>query len=1434
MKRVGLERMVVLGVVIASVPGVSQAVADEPTPEGFRGPPRQFSMVPLWSWNGRLDPNALRWQIDQMVDKGVYGAFMHARAGINLDSTPYFSDGWWRAVEACVEHGAKVGFATWLYDEDKWPSGAAGGRTLKANPVRNCRKGLRRVEVRVSGPKDVVVRVPGAAYVIAGRVMKDRSVDPDSLVDVTSHNVAEARAVDPAPTAGLRVAVVTAWTQRLLTANCRRLGCQVSTVPLDDAGRIDLDKADVLVSDVGTQGVGVPKDKLLAWIRRGGGYIDFSHSEPTDPLYDVSMTVKPDAADHRWLLRDHPIASVPNPDPDADYTGRRWSDQWWRGGDDFDAFDHVLADPRWDPPGVSILARREGKGHVVYCGATQACREDGGHVELLQNLLVYAAGRSGKVAARPVRTPPGKPAWKCPAGQWILFGYVPQTSEEVNYLNAKTVRDFMDITHEAYARRVGEHFGKTIPGVFFDEIHNSGMQIVWVEGFRERFRALKGYDLIPLLPALSADVGPRTPKIRCDYYDVYTTLYEEAWFRQISQWCEQHNLALTGHTIEGIDAYKTQGCYFRTIRHLQIPGTDNEDFRYRWPRWIDPWKPKQLASISHLYDRPLAGVEAMGGAGWAFTLDMGRYGFNLLAAYGINFYMSHLFHYAQDKPTNVDDWPNSWFFRNPYWKYFKTFADHGSRLSYMLTGGTHVADVAVLYPITNLWTGEGGGTACPTVAALVARHVDCDLLDPDSLARATVDDGRLVIGEQRYRVLIIPGVRCVRRVTAEKTRAFIAGGGIVIVHDRWPSDSMEAGRDDPAVARLRTYAEAKGIRPSALKDTVEQIARAIDRDVIVRGEHAEKLRYHHVRRGAMDVYWLANDSRQRRTWRVSFRATGSVSLWQPEDGSIRTPGLYDAAAGRTECDVVLDGWQGCFVVIRRESARPPGGMLVDRTNLVAPRLVKRDETAAEIAGMLPPGQDVASVEGTLRGKDGRRAVQGSHRVEPAPKTIELDGPWRFLPVGDVLDHDWRVDVKRTELAVPVMRVRWEDGVDGRSVGWHKPDLDDGRWRQIKVLDAFHRDEGAARYRSRWEGRFISHYDYSGFHTRIGGKKLRCRKRIGLPSAAKAGWLAVVCESPFRATIGGKTFQGKGGTEPQRFDLESLPAGELTITVMADNAQAILAEGRIALADGTAVKAFTDATWEASMDGRKWAGAWEYVAPPEKPYGEPTYPAKRPPARVVWYRQALPFGAVSIAAPKIDGDWQAWIDGQPLQFADGKATLPRGEGARVLAIRVDTNGSAPGLLEPVRLDLEPVPRPLGSWTDERLAWYSGRAIYGSTFTLTDDHRRDGLRLRLDLGQVCYCAEVWVNGKLVGPRVWPPHALDVTEHVRVGENRVDVVVANLLANRMRWDIFDDVKAKQWNRKWHDGNIRRDAWCLASGLIGPVRIVPMREVTVQVQPR
>jgi len=83
-----------------------------------------FRGAPFWSWNDKLDPEELRRQIREFHQQGLGGFFMHARIGLD---TPYMSEEWMQAVAACIDEAKKLGMLAWLYDEDKWPSGFAGG-----------------------------------------------------------------------------------------------------------------------------------------------------------------------------------------------------------------------------------------------------------------------------------------------------------------------------------------------------------------------------------------------------------------------------------------------------------------------------------------------------------------------------------------------------------------------------------------------------------------------------------------------------------------------------------------------------------------------------------------------------------------------------------------------------------------------------------------------------------------------------------------------------------------------------------------------------------------------------------------------------------------------------------------------------------------------------------------------------------------------------------------------------------------------------------------------------------------------------------------------------------------------------------------------------------------------------------------------------------
>jgi len=83
----------------------------------------EFRGAPFWSWNDDLDPDELRRQVRLQKEAGLGGYFMHARVGL---ITPYLGPRWMECIAATVDEGKKADIRSWLYDEDKWPSGSVG------------------------------------------------------------------------------------------------------------------------------------------------------------------------------------------------------------------------------------------------------------------------------------------------------------------------------------------------------------------------------------------------------------------------------------------------------------------------------------------------------------------------------------------------------------------------------------------------------------------------------------------------------------------------------------------------------------------------------------------------------------------------------------------------------------------------------------------------------------------------------------------------------------------------------------------------------------------------------------------------------------------------------------------------------------------------------------------------------------------------------------------------------------------------------------------------------------------------------------------------------------------------------------------------------------------------------------------------------------
>ena len=94
----------------------------------FKNPTSEYRGAPFWAWNSSLDIPELEEEIKIFKEMGFGGFNMHVRQGLE---TSYLSDEFLGAVRACAECAEREDMYAWAYDEDRWPSGCAGGILTK-------------------------------------------------------------------------------------------------------------------------------------------------------------------------------------------------------------------------------------------------------------------------------------------------------------------------------------------------------------------------------------------------------------------------------------------------------------------------------------------------------------------------------------------------------------------------------------------------------------------------------------------------------------------------------------------------------------------------------------------------------------------------------------------------------------------------------------------------------------------------------------------------------------------------------------------------------------------------------------------------------------------------------------------------------------------------------------------------------------------------------------------------------------------------------------------------------------------------------------------------------------------------------------------------------------------------------------------------------
>ena len=194
----------------------------------------------------------------------------------------------------------------------------------------------------------------------------------------------------------------------------------------------------------------------------------------------------------------------------------------------------------------------------------------------------------------------------------------------------------------------------------------------------------------------------------------------------------------------------------------------------------------------------------------------------------------------------------------------------------------------------------------------------------------------------------------------------------------------------------------------------------------------------------------------------------------------------------------------------------------------------------------------------------------------------------------------------------------------------------------------------------------------------------------------------------------------------------------------------------------------------------------------------------------------------------------------IEIVNGEESIERELSITGIPGEFEINGPWGLTLEsPVFPAVEKTLSELDSWTESAdTKHFSGTGIYRLAFDVPSVYVKKDVKVLLDLGDVGDLAHVLLNGQDIGTRWMHGQKLDVTNALKRGRNSIEIRVVNTLINCVSGlselpPVPDDVRAR-FGDGLDDANSPAQRLIgfeplPRSGLLGPVRLVPMKRVEV-----
>ena len=574
----------------------------------------------------------------------------------------------------------------------------------------------------------------------------------------------------------------------------------------------------------------------------------------------------------------------------------------------------------------------------------------------------------------------GKLVWNVPTGAWQVLRIGCTTTGQKNKPSPQSGMGLEcdKFNPEAMRRHFDGFLGKLVDdvgpsvGKVFSTVHIDSWEVGtqdWTPRMAEEFRRRRGYDLTPWLVVLAGGSpvasAEETRRFRWDFKRTQAELNDAAYAGALRSLAHRRGLKLS------IEAYGPTGSFLNPLTYGAEADLPMAEF------WITRWhawhllSPRLLASVAHVYGRPIVGAESF--TAWAESDPFTEHPYSVKAigdwafCEGINRFVFHR--------SVLQPWTNcapgmsfggfGWHADRlqTWWEPGAAFMRYVARCQAMLQQGQFAADVCRLVP-----AGEDYGHS-PSMATLPAQYdalpmgYNYDYISDRALMeQLTVKRGRLITqGGASYRLVQLPNTRTLTPELTRKLRDLVKSGAVLTgpkperspsLHD-YPHCDQEVralaaelwGDCDGANIEVHKLGAGWVFWGQPTDEVLDQLTGGPDLSFVLDPPPTEEaimsvtqgrgiargaepagvmptpgLNWIHRHTGHTEIYFLANPQYRDVDALCTFRVRGlQPELWNPAAGEIREPAAFRTTPQGTQMPLRFDPAGSVFVIFRHQT-----------------------------------------------------------------------------------------------------------------------------------------------------------------------------------------------------------------------------------------------------------------------------------------------------------------------------------------------------------------------------------------------------------------------------------------------------------------------------------------------------------------------------------